>query len=98
MPDTNNQPNQVAAQPALTTPHDQPAGAPVDKAADQAKQPKPAKKTPARLLADCLHGRANDLVALDAAELKSAEAQGLADSDKAAIAYAQSLPQNQHQG
>lgn len=49
------------------------------------------KTTPARVLTDCLHGKANDVVNLTAAELKQAEAAGQVDSDKAAVKYANSL-------
>lgn len=57
---------------------------------------KPAAKTvKARVLTDCAIGLANDVVELEAADAKEAEAQGLIDSDKAAVAYAAKLPQNQ---
>lgn len=54
-----------------------------------------SRKVKVRLLRDCRHGQCNDVVELSAADAKSAEAEGAADSDKAAVAYAASLPQNQ---
>lgn len=59
-------------------------------AAAAAEAPK-SKTTPARVLTDCVHGKANDVVNLTAAELKQAEAAGQVDSDKAAVKYANSL-------
>ncbi|MDO8777080.1 MAG: hypothetical protein Q7K57_51900 [Burkholderiaceae bacterium] len=50
-----------------------------------------AKLTKARLLTDCALGKCNDVVELDAAALKEAETGGLADSNKAAVAYAMTL-------
>lgn len=44
-----------------------------------------------RLLYDCAHGRCNDVVTLPAAEAESAIADGSADADPAAVAYAESL-------
>lgn len=64
------------------------------KLAEPEKNAKPVKKTRARLLVDCQHGKCNDIVELDAADLKAAEGAGLADSDKDAVAYAQTLDQN----
>lgn len=52
------------------------------------------KITKARLLTDCALGKCNDVVELDAAALKEAEAGGLADSNKGAVAYALTLEQN----
>ena len=50
-----------------------------------------AQMTQARVLMDCALGRANDVVSLIALDLKTAEAAGMADSDKAAVKYALSL-------
>lgn len=57
----------------------------------------PAKGKPVkvRLLTSCEYGDANDVVTLSAAEAKEAEKQGLADSNKDAVTYALTLPQNQ---
>lgn len=68
----------------------------VDEAAavDGAKASKTAKLTKVRLLADSVYGNANDIAELDAGQLKEAEAGGLADSTKAAVAYAATLDQN----
>lgn len=55
---------------------------------------KTGKVTKVRLLVDSALGDANDVVELDAAALKDAEAAGLADSNKAAVAYALTLEQN----
>lgn len=48
-----------------------------------------------RVLVDCLHGKTNQVVDLAGSEAKAAEEQGLVDSEKASVAYAASLPQNQ---
>jgi len=47
-----------------------------------------AKKVKARVLIDCVHGKCNDVVEIDAAQVKSLE--GVVDADPAAIEYAQS--------
>jgi hypothetical protein len=48
-----------------------------------------------RLLAECLHGKVNDVVTLSATAAQEALGLGVADADKAAVAYALTLPQNQ---
>jgi len=63
-------------------------------AAAAAEAKKTAKNIPARVLQDCKHGAANDLVHLPEAEAKAAAAAGLVDTNKAAVAYAKGLPQN----
>lgn len=60
--------------------------------APPAGKTKPVK---VRLLVTCEHGQANQVVTLTAAEAKAAEASGIADSNKNAVAYALTLPQNQ---
>lgn len=58
----------------------------------------PATKSKAvkvRVLVDSAIGRANDVVSLSTADAKAAEANGLADSSKEAVAYAMTLEQNQ---
>jgi hypothetical protein len=55
---------------------------------------KSAKKTKVRLLIDSAAGNANDVVELDADVAKSLENEGAADSTKAGISYAMTLPQN----
>jgi hypothetical protein len=75
-----------------------PAAPPAPANATPAAPPAPAKavkKVKARVLALCAHGVANDLVELDSDEAKAAEAEGLIDTNKAAVQYAASLPQNQ---
>lgn len=68
---------------------------------NKAKLATPAPATPkerqvkARVLQDCAHGQANDLVELPSAVAKAAEKDGLIDTDKAAVEYAAKLPQNQ---
>ena len=54
-----------------------------------------AKAIKARVLVAGEYGRVNDLVELPPGAAKHAEAAGLIDSEKAAVAYAASLPQNQ---
>ncbi|APW38976.1 hypothetical protein RD110_18655 [Rhodoferax koreense] len=62
---------------------------------DDAADAKAATKlTKARLLVDSALGNANDVVELDAATLKQAKADSLADNSKEAVAYALTLPQN----
>lgn len=56
---------------------------------------KGVKLTKVRLLMDGQYGKCNDVVELDADALKAAEAAGHADSNKAAVAYAMTLEQNQ---
>lgn len=63
-------------------------------AATPTPQPKAVKKVKARVLANCAYGEANDLAEIDADEAKAAEADGLIDTNKAAVAYAASLDQN----
>lgn len=58
------------------------------------KAPKTTKRVKARLLVDSALGNANDVVEIDPAEIKALERDGLADSGKEAVAYAQGLPQN----
>lgn len=53
------------------------------------------KTVKARVLTDCEHGKSNDVVALPASVAKDATSLGLIDTDKAAVAYAATLPQNQ---
>ncbi|MES2972394.1 MAG: hypothetical protein V4757_02240 [Pseudomonadota bacterium] len=48
----------------------------------------------ARVLTDCAHGKANDVVTVTAAELDAGESGGTLDGAKAAVAYAMSLEQN----
>ena len=48
-----------------------------------------------RLLVDCAHGRANDVVRLSAVDAQSAQDGGLGDSAPGAVAYAMTLEQNQ---
>ena len=48
----------------------------------------------ARLLQDCEHGKANDLVTLPSAVAKAAVGAGVADCDADAVAYAKTLEQN----
>jgi hypothetical protein len=59
---------------------------------------KEAKRTPVRVLADCAHGKVNDVAHLAEAELKAAVAQGHVDPHKDAVAYASALPQNKSKG
>lgn len=60
------------------------------------KQPatKAAKRTKVRLLVDSALGNCNDVVEVDAADVKKLEADSLADSSKEAVAYAMTLEQN----
>jgi hypothetical protein len=50
-----------------------------------------AKTVRARVLQDCEYGSPNDIVQLPEAQARAAEAAGLVDTNKAAVAYAQSL-------
>jgi hypothetical protein len=64
-------------------------------AAKETAKAKEGRPTKARLLQDCEHGKANDLVTLPEGEAKALEAAGVLDTHKAAVAYAASLEQNQ---
>jgi hypothetical protein len=57
--------------------------------------PSAEKTVQARVLTDCAHGKANDLVTLPKSVAKEVEALGLVDTDKGAVAYAAALAQNQ---
>lgn len=62
------------------------------------KGPAADKKVKARVTVDCYLGKCNDLVHISSAEAKQAEADGVADTNKAAVAYAATLEQNQPKG
>ena len=64
-------------------------------AAQETAKAKSGRPTKARLLQDCEHGKANDLVTLPEGEAKALEAAGVLDTHKSAVAYAASLEQNQ---
>ena len=49
----------------------------------------------ARVLASCSLGKPDDVVELSASEAKLLQQDGLVDTDKAAVAFAAELPQNQ---
>ena len=71
-------------------------GAKPSKANDEAKTSSRApKRAKVRLLVDSALGNCNDLVEVDASDVKKLESDGLADGGKEAIAYAQTLEQNQ---
>ena len=44
-----------------------------------------------RVLADCAYGKPNDVAVLSDADAKQAVADGIADADPAAVAYAEGL-------
>ena len=52
------------------------------------------KKVKVRLLNDCQHGAANDVVTLSADDAQAAQNGGYGDSDPGAVAYAAELRQN----
>ena len=64
-------------------------------AAQEAAKAKSGRPTKARVLQKCEHGLPNDVVTLPESVAKAAEKAGLVDTDKAAVAYAARLPQNQ---
>jgi hypothetical protein len=64
-------------------------------AAQETAKAKSGRPTKARLLQDCEHGKANDLVTLPEGEAKALEAAGVLDTHKSAVAYAATLEQNQ---
>ena len=49
------------------------------------------KKVKVRVLTSCVHGRADQVVTLSAADAQTAQNQGLVDSNAEAVAYAESL-------
>lgn len=55
---------------------------------------KPPKRAKVRLLVDSALGHCNDVVEVDATDVKRLEADGLADGGKEAVAYAMTLEQN----
>ena len=59
--------------------------------AEPLSPPVKARSVKARVLVDCVFGAPNAVVALSAAEAKGAQADGLVDTDKAAVAYAEAL-------
>ena len=64
-------------------------------AAQENAKAKSGRPTKARVLQKCEHGLPNDVVTLPESVAKAAEKAGLVDTDKAAVAYASRLPQNQ---
>jgi len=50
-----------------------------------------AQKVKARVLMDCEHGKCNDVIEIDAKQVKSLA--GIVDTDPEAVAYAESLAQ-----
>jgi hypothetical protein len=58
---------------------------------------KTAKRIKVRLLVDSALGNTNDVVEVDADQVKQIEKDGIADSDKGAVAYALGLEQNKPQ-
>lgn len=59
---------------------------------------KKARTVKARVLMGCAYGEPNDVVELDEPTAKQAEKDGLVDTEKAAVAFAAKLPQNQTKG
>lgn len=57
-------------------------------------QGKAAKRTKVRLTVDSALGNCNDVVEVDAGDVKTLEKDGLADGGKEAVAYAMTLEQN----
>lgn len=47
-----------------------------------------------RVLTDCQHGKANDVVEVTQAEADTADKAAVGSTDPAGIAYAETLPQN----
>lgn len=66
--------------------------APAENAKPPASTPRAVK---VRLLVACEHGQPDDVVDLPAAAAKLLEKEGVVDVDKAAVAFAAGLPQNQ---
>jgi hypothetical protein len=60
-----------------------------------AAPPQKERLMKARVLQQCTHGAPNDVIELPTSEAKAAEKQGLVDCEKASVAYALGLPQNQ---
>jgi hypothetical protein len=56
------------------------------------------KTVKARVLSSCAYGQPNDVADVPADQIKAAEADGLIDTNKAAVQYASTLKQNQKQG
>ena len=79
------------AEPLLTAGLAKLADAPLAGAAPPVK----SKTVRVRVLMDCVHGPADAVVTLDAEVAKAAVELGQVDANKAAVAYALTLPQNQ---
>ena len=79
------------AEPLLTAGLAKLADAPLAGAAPPVK----SKTVRVRVLMDCVHGPADAVVTLDAEVAKAAAELGQVDANKAAVAYALTLPQNQ---
>lgn len=56
----------------------------------ESEQPK-ERQVKARVLTQCAYGKADDVVLLSEADAKQATADGIVDTDPAAVAYAESL-------
>lgn len=96
--DTNKSPaaEEIAAAQAAAAEAAAKAQADADAAAAKvAAESKKGRPTKARLLQDCEHGKANDLVTLPEGEAKALQAAGVLDTHKDAVAYAATLEQNQ---
>lgn len=82
------------AAPSASAGSNAPAPSPTP-APTQAPAAAAPKTVRTRLLADCEHGKCNDVVSVPPDEAKALKASGQADDTKAAVDYAASLPQNQ---
>ncbi len=65
------------------------------KLAEAEKAAAKEKAVAVRVLAACSHGKPDDVVELPQSVAKDAERDGQVDSNKDAVAYARTLPQNQ---
>lgn len=66
----------------------------VPEVGESTKPAKAVKRTRVRLLVDSAIGNCNDVVEVDAADVKRLEGENLVDSSKEAVAYALTLEQN----
>lgn len=64
---------------------------------DKSSTPAAEKSHKARVLRKCELGEPNDVVVLLTSDLKAAEKEGLVDSSKAAVSYAESLQKSQEE-
>lgn len=62
-----------------------------DKKDPEEKATPEPKKVKARVLVDCAFGKPNDVAEVEDGQVRQAEAEGLIDTEKSAVSFAQAL-------